>query len=71
MTNLLSTLILVKMAKLKARSEASRQNILNSIIDAKLCFALLASLRSAIFIKNQVDNQLVILSAEVKVIFTV
>ena len=32
-------------AKLKARSEASRQNIQIFIFDAKLRFALLASLR--------------------------
>ena len=48
MTNFLSSLFSLKMApaeaKLKARSEASHQNISNLIFDGKLRFALLASL---------------------------
>jgi len=43
-------------AKQKARSEASRQNISKFYFDAKLRFALLASLRSAIFSEIQIDN---------------
>jgi hypothetical protein len=36
-------------AKLKARKKASRQKFLILIFDAKLCFALLALLRSSYF----------------------
>jgi len=43
-------------AKQKARSEASRQNISINNFDAKLRFALFASLRSAIFSDIQVKN---------------
>ena len=43
-------------AILKARSEASRQLSFILIFDAKLRFALLASLRSAIFREAKVDN---------------
>jgi hypothetical protein len=39
----------MSVAKLKARSEASRQMSRISFFDAKLRLALLASLRSAIF----------------------
>ena len=46
MTNKLSILILLKRAQ---RSEAlNAKRILNSLSDAKLCFAFLASFRSAI-----------------------
>jgi len=43
-------------AKQKARSEASRQNYNKKYFDAKLRFALFASLRSAIFSDIQVNN---------------
>ncbi len=43
-------------AKLKARSEASRQNISLFIFYAKLRLALLASLCSAIFCETELDK---------------
>jgi len=43
-------------AKQKARSEASRQNISYFDFDAKLRFALSASLQSAIFSKRKLDK---------------
>ena len=48
------------------RSEASRQNIAILILDAKLRFALLASLRSAIFSEIRYGNYLVTFPARVK-----
>jgi len=54
-------------AKLKARSEASRQISNSRYFDAKLRFALFASLRSAIFYKIKIDNELVIFPVRVKI----
>jgi len=48
------------------RSEASRRNIKKIIFNAKLRFALFASLRSAIFSLIQVDSELVTFPARVK-----
>jgi len=55
MTNKLSAQVLVKVAE---RSEAKlRVKTLNkNFFDAKLRFALLASLRSAIFSETEMDN---------------
>jgi len=53
-------------AKQKPRSEASRRNIKKIIFNAKLRFALFASLRSAIFSLIQVDSELVTFPARVK-----
>jgi hypothetical protein len=44
-------------AKLKARSEDSRQKNNKEYFYAKLCFSLLALRRSAIFLENKVENQ--------------
>jgi len=52
------------------RSEASLQKSNVRYFDAKLRFALLASLRSAIFGKTEANNQLVTLPAR-KIIFSV
>ena len=72
-TNLLFTLISLKMtqlseAKSAKRSFASNFQILD-IFDAKLRFAFLASLLSAILSQIYVSNKMVILPARVKQAF--
>ena len=59
LTNKLAIKICLKwlsLASLKARSESSVKLSQNFIFDARLRFALLASLRSAIFSKNKEDS---------------
>jgi len=52
------------------RSEAPRQKIKFLYFDAKLRFALLASLRSAIFREIKIDNKLVTFPARVNLFLT-
>jgi hypothetical protein len=54
-------------AKLKARSEASRQKTFLRYFDGKLRFALLASFRSDIFSEIQADYLLATFPARVKI----
>ena len=58
MANYLSTSVSLKMAERSKKREAKLRIKISKILifDANLRFALLASLRSAIFSKTEVDN---------------